>query len=150
MRDIGRRRARLAAWLVLLVGTAMSSGCTIRLVADYDEQIDAAATTLQKRMDRFLTQLESAAGTEAAEYAAGHAEFYDDYAVELRAVRVRAAAHPRNRVSIAQYDLMEDSLHELEAAHRDAPIAAEAVQTFRELFNQSWQAIIALEVAKKR
>lgn len=150
MRNIGRSRTGLAAWLMLLVMVALSSGCTIRLAAEYDEQIDAAATTLQKRMDRFLTELESAAGTEAAEYARGHAEFYDDYAVELRAVRVRAAAHPRNRVSLAQYDLMEDSLHELEAAHRDAPIAPEAVQTFRELFNQSWQAIIALEVAKKR
>jgi hypothetical protein len=59
--------------------------------------------------------------------------FYSDYAVELRSLQVRAAGQPKNQITVQQLDLMTSSLEEL-----------------RDLFNQSWGAIIALEMAKKR
>ena len=45
---------------------------------------------------------------------------------------------------------MSANLEELRKAHESAPLTAEAVPTFRDLFNQGWRAIIALELAKKR
>jgi hypothetical protein len=70
--------------------------------------------------------------------------------VGIRAVKVRALAQPKNSITAKQLDLMSNSLEELRKAHEDAPISAEAVPTFRDLFNQAWGAIIALELAKKR
>lgn len=134
--------------LALSCATTLTTGCTIRLIADYDEEIDAAATSLQKQMDAFLTEIAASTGAEATH--AHHARFYQEYAVEVRSVRIRAASHPKNAISITQYDRMLDSLQELEAAHRDGPIGPEVAAQFRSLFNQAWGAIIALEVAKKR
>jgi hypothetical protein len=100
-------------------------------------------------MDSFLTTLEIHAGSAEAEYAR-HEQFYADYQVELRSVLVRARSHPKNTITEQQLSLMINSLEELRAAHVDAPLDPEAVRVYRDLFMQAWQAIITLEVAKKR
>lgn len=144
-------RIRLCAALLLapLLGHPLA-GCTrITLISAYDEQIDHSASELQQRMDAFLTMLADKAGEPEASYAANR-EFYSDYAVGIRAVKVRALAQPKSSITVQQLDLMSGSLEELRKAHEDAPIPAEAVPAFRDLFNQAWGAIIALELAKKR
>ena len=126
------------------------AGCSrITLISSYDEQIDHSATELQRRMDAFLTMLADKEGTPQASYEANKS-FYSDYAVDLRSLKVRAVSQPKNQITGQQIDLMTSSLEELRKAHQSGPIAADAVPTFRDLFNQSWGAIIALEMAKKR
>jgi hypothetical protein len=141
-------RIRLCAALMLapLLGLPVA-GCA-RITA-YDEQIDHSASELQQRMDAFLTMLADKEGAPEASYEANR-DFYSDYAVGIRAVKVRALAQPKNSITVQQLELMSNSLEELRKAHADAPISAEAVPTFRDLFNQAWGAIIALELAKKR
>ncbi len=150
------RRVWLAFALacIALAGLA-ASGCAVRLIAAYDETIDLTATRLQKSMDAFLTRMEQQAG-DAATYAQNR-QFYADYAVEVRSVLVRARAHPMNERTIEQYELMLDSLAELEASHQGEPgdedagaLPVVAIPAYRDLFNQAWGAIIKLEVAKKR
>jgi hypothetical protein len=46
--------------------------------------------------------------------------------------------------------LMMDNLQQLRLAHEAGPLAPPTVQATRDLFNQGWQAIIALEIAKRR
>jgi hypothetical protein len=144
-------RIRLCAALLLAPLLCLPlAGCTrITLISAYDEQIDHSASELQQRMDAFLTMLADKEGTPEASYEANR-DFYSDYAVGIRAVKVRALAQPKNSITVQQLDLMSNSLEELRKAHEDAPISAEAVPTFRDLFNQAWGAIIALELAKKR
>ncbi|MGH7460981.1 MAG: hypothetical protein ACREMA_08125, partial [Longimicrobiales bacterium] len=91
-------------WAFALLLLALTASCTIRLVADYDEKIDAAATELQKGMDSHITGLLSV--PQAQRTYAGNERFYLDYAVGLRSVKIRAEGQPRNRVSIQQYDAM--------------------------------------------
>ncbi|HKU60413.1 MAG TPA: hypothetical protein VJQ44_04285 [Gemmatimonadales bacterium] len=144
-------RVRLCAVLLLapVLGLPVA-GCTrVTLISAYDEQVDHSASELQQRMDGFLTMLADKAGTPEASYEANR-DFYSDYAVGIRAVRVRALAQPKNSITVQQLDLMSNSLEELRKAHQDAPISAEAVPAFRDLFNQAWGAIIRLELAKKR
>ena len=149
-----RDRRRALALLAVLCALALG-GCTVRMVSDYDETIDLTATQLQKDMDAFLTQMEYDSG-DAVTYGANR-QFYAMYATEIRSLLIRAQAHPKNEISLIQYGLMLDSLGELEASHRgeeeeeDAGmLPVEAIPTYRDLFNQSWGAIIKLEVAKKR
>lgn len=153
-RPAWRDRQRALALLAVLCALALG-GCTVRLVSDYDETIDLTATQLQKDMDSFLTQLEYDSG-DAVTYGANK-QFYAMYATEIRSLLIRAQAHPKNDISLIQYGLMLDSLGELEASHRGEEdqedtgvLPAEAIPTYRDLFNQAWGAIIKLEVAKKR
>ncbi|MBE0567435.1 MAG: hypothetical protein IH621_15870 [Krumholzibacteria bacterium] len=150
-----RRHPQVMALVFVALAVMSAGGCAVRLISDYDEQIDRSASELQKEMDGFLTQMEIEEG-EAVTYGANRG-FYPYYALEVRAVRVRAQAHPQNERSVAQYGLMLDSLAELEEAHRgdegfedEGTLPLEAIPVFRDLFNQAWAAIIHLEVAKKR
>lgn len=145
-----RTAPALARTLVMLALLWAGAGCTrVMLVSDYDEHIDRAASDLQRRMDRFLTGL--AADTGAAAAYEPHRAFYRDYLLDLRAVELRARAHPKNAQSLEQYRLMRESLEALRSTHEaQGALGAAFLEASRELFNQSWQAIIALEVAKRR
>jgi hypothetical protein len=146
---------RLLVLALVALAVLAAGGCTVRLISDYDETIDQSASQLQKEMDSFLTQMETDQ-EDAVTYGANRG-FYPYYATEVRAVLVRAQAHPKNELTVAQYELMLDSLKELEEAHRgdegvedEGTLPVEAIPVFRDLFNQAWSAIIRLEVAKKR
>ena len=141
-------RWRWQAWtlMCLLVGLV---GCQVTLISSYDPEIDRAATALQKKMDAFLTGLEKNAGQPQAAYV-WNAAFYDDYLVELRSVHLRAQSHAKNEITTKQLTLMMDNLQQLRLAHEAAPLALPTIQATRDLFNQGWQAIIALEIAKRR
>jgi hypothetical protein len=135
--------ARIVLLALLLAGV---SGCAVTLISQYDEQIDKSATALQLEMDAFLTGLEAAPQPTFAE----KQPFYTDYQVKLRSVLLRAQSHPKNDLTVRQIELMTKNLAELQAAHRAGPLDPAAVATTRSLFNLGWQAIIKLELAKKR
>ena len=140
-----------AVWLLTLCALAvLNASCAIRLAADYDEQIDQAATALQQEMDGHLTKLELLGAKPAAAFAE-HEEFYADYGVKLRSVRVRAQGHAKNDISLQQLDNMANSLIELRDQHkRGGTLSAGFITATRELFNAGWAAVIKWEIAKKR
>lgn len=140
----------VAQWLLVVTLQLALGGCTLRLVADYDEQIDRAATSLQQEMDGHLTKLEELGGQPGAAFAANQ-EFYRDYAVRLRSVRIRAEAYQRNEITTQQLDRVAASLQELRDQHeRGDTLSRDFIVTARELFNTSWGAVIEWEIAKKR
>lgn len=142
-------RSASRAWVAGLCLGLASAACTVTLVSHYDEQIDRAATELQRRMDLYLTILEFTSGPETA-YAANE-EFYLEYAVDVRSVDLRARAHPKNSISLQQYAVMLASLEDLRATHETQDtLSAAYIRQVRAMFNQAWGAIIRLEVAKKR
>jgi hypothetical protein len=142
----GHGRARVRALVLLVLALA---ACRVTLIGPYDPEIDRGASRLQRRMDAFLTRLETADTIRAASYAA-HRDFYAEYAVDLRSMLVRAESHPENMITEEQLRLMLDSLAALRAAHEAGPLAPATIATARDLYNQSWRAIITVEVAKKR
>lgn len=127
------------------------AGCTpIRLASDYDERIDEAASTLQQEMDAYLTTLEALGNSSEAEFSQNE-DFYRDYAVALRSVRLRAQGHRKNELTLQQLDRMSESLEELEEQHRQSNILSSGyTRAVRDLFNSAWGAVIAWEIAKKR
>lgn len=136
-------------WALALLLLALAASCTLRLVADYDEKIDVAATELQKGMDSQITRLLSIPQTQRT-FAASES-FYLDYAVGLRSVKIRAESQPRNRISIQQYDAMLNSLETMRNLHKtQGQLGDGFLNTARDEFNLAWRAIIELEQAKKR
>lgn len=143
-----------ALLLVLALGTvalAAPACVTVRLAGDYDEQVDNAASVLQKRMDTYLTRLESLPDGDPGRAYAPNQQFYLDYGVDLRALEIRAAGLPRNSITLQQVDLMESSLEQLRGTHQaQNGLSAASLGQYRTLFNTAWRAILAWELAKKR
>ncbi|MBI4634082.1 MAG: hypothetical protein HY742_09360 [Deltaproteobacteria bacterium] len=132
----------------LLLVVALAGCASIRLIADYDEQIDKSVSELQRKCETFLTGLERNVGKPEA----GHdtnTKFYDEAKVDLSAIRVRAAAISKNEITLKQLDLLADSLDKLEQLHKGG-LRREQIKPLRSAFNASFTAILKLELAKKR
>ena len=76
---------------LLLLGS-----CTVQFVALYDQQTDTAVTTLQRSVETFFVELETLSSP-SCEYA-NHTTFYQTVKVDVKAVRIRAAAIPQNEL----------------------------------------------------
>jgi hypothetical protein len=140
-----QRRLTVFVAVVLIAAVACTS---VRLIGDYDEQLDKGITRFHRNMEAHLTALERQIGTEKAEYE-NYGAFYQDARVELSSIRVRAAAHPKNDLTLEQVDLLIENLDNLETMHREG-INANDIPPVRNAFNIGTTAILKLEFAKKR
>jgi hypothetical protein len=141
-------RFRWNLFLVLCLLTGFV-GCQMTLISSYDPEMDKAATALQKKMDAFLTKLETQAGHPQTDYS-WNVTFYDDYLVELRSLHLRAGSDPKNEKMAKQVQLMMENLQQLRLAHQAGSLDLSTLQATRTVFNQGWQDIIGMEIAKRR
>jgi len=118
------------------------------LISEYDKEIDITVTAFQKKMTRFLISLERNIGKEKSEYS-NNTEFYDEIRVDLSAIKVRAAAIPKNEITIKQINLLIENVSNLERLHK-LGITPVDIPPLRTAFNTSCTAILKLELAKKR
>lgn len=140
-------RARLPRLLLALVVTA----CSVTLVARYDEVFDRSASSLQHRFDSHLTRLMALPpASDSAAYPAS-APFYLAYQVDLRALLLRARSLPRNELTAQQLEAVAASIEEVRATHeRRTRLDTAFARVSRDLVNQGWQGVLALELAKQR
>jgi hypothetical protein len=143
---VGPRRSLPA--LALVLGLA---ACTVTLISHYDEVFDRSATALQRQLDAHLTRLlASGAGSDSTTYAF-NVPFYNQYEIDLRSLLVRARSLPRNGPTSTQLEALIASVAELRREHQaNTRLGAAYLETSRGLLNQAWQAVLALELAKKR
>ena len=150
-RSLFRVRALL---LMLALGAAAltPAACvTVKLVGDYDQQIDRSATRLQKRMDTFLTKVENLPSGDPDRRYAPNTKFYLGYGVDLRALETRATSLQKQSITVQQVQLMESSLEQLRSTHATQDdLSAAALDEYRKLFNTAWTAILTFELAKRR
>jgi len=139
-------------WFVCLLVAALAAGCTtVKLVADYDEQIDKGATALQKDMETFLVKLESSADTPKAKVEAylKHKQFYDDSQIAVRALRVRADATERNSLTVRMLDRIESNLLLMQDMDKEG-LERQEIALLRGAFTSQFTAVLTFELAKKR
>ncbi len=146
-----RHRTTFGRCLALASLSIALLGCTVTLVSRYDEVFDRSATALQREMDEFLTNLELASPTSEEASYTHNAKFYAEYAVEVRGLLIRARSLPKNDHTAQQVELMLRSVEDLRSTHEaQGHLSTGYIGVTRNSLNQSWQAIIALELAKKR
>ncbi|UUZ70080.1 hypothetical protein LP416_13315 [Polaromonas sp. P2-4] len=138
----------LAGAIFLAVGVALS-GCTIKLISNYDETTDKTVTALQKKTEGHLVALEAVEGLPECRYEK-HKQFYDEAKVDVSAIAVRAAAISKNEITTEQTVLLSSSLGSLEKLHKIACLPKEQISILRTQFNSSFTAILKLELAKRR
>lgn len=79
--------------LVAAVGVVaiILGGCTVKLVSDYDEQIDSGATTILSDTTSFIKKMNNTAGSPAGDYD-HNKDFYADEHGKVVALEARANA----------------------------------------------------------
>ena len=153
MRNRTKLHANPWAWLTaLLIAFALGGCSTIKLVGDYDEQIDKGVTQLQKEVETFLVKLEATAEKPAdtVESYDKNKKFYEDSKVALSGLRVRADSMERNSITVRMLDRLSNNISRLEGMHRDGFVKAEIDQSIRGALNSQFTAILTFELAKKR
>lgn len=150
-------------WL-LSIFLLVTTGCTVRLIAEYDENIDQGITTLQKKTEAFLTQMETDLtrsellkdGAEEKEkllkkvaYEA-HEDFYRDFLVDLRVLKVRADSYAGNELTVKQLEAMEEILNAQKIVHQSGLETSDDIADMRSAFTRGFKGILKLEIAKKR
>jgi len=144
----GQYKRLLTIYLCMLIIGLTVTGCSIRLIADYDQKIDDSVTALQKKTEAFLIKLERTCQKPEGDYSK-HVSFYDEAKVELSALKVRADAVALNKLTSEQLKELHDSFEKMEEQHKlgFTPIV---VAKTRDILNMHFTAILKLEVAKKR
>jgi hypothetical protein len=147
--DSGFSVFRLAIFCLAL---ALSGCSTVKLVGDYDEQIDRGVTRLQKDVETFLVKLEESANKPAdkVEGFEKNRKFYQDTKVTLSGLRVRADSMERNSITVRMLDRLANNIARLEGMHREGLVKAEIDQSIRGALNAQFTAILTFELAKKR
>jgi hypothetical protein len=139
-------------FVMVAILTVVMSACSVRFISDYDETTDRSVTELQRKVETFLVKMENTAGTSEGEYVNNKA-FYDDVKVALSAMRVRAAAMPKNELTVQSIDLIEENIENLRQLHErrgEKGLSKALVEPIRTAINAQFTAILKLEFAKKR
>lgn len=136
----------------MLIAFALAGCSTIKLVGDYDEQIDKGVTQLQKDVETFLVVLEASAEkpSDKVENYEKNKKFYDDCKITLSSLRVRADSTERNSITVRMPDRVSNNISRLEGMHREGLAKAEIDQSIRGALNSQFTAILTFELAKKR
>jgi hypothetical protein len=140
-------RAHAAPFALLLGAVALAcAGCLrVQYISPYDETTDRMVTALHQSTSEVLDELE-------ASPTPGYAAMSKRYAGlkgELRAVQLRNEARPKNRLTIEQLQRLKANLELLEKTHKDGQLSQVMVQPMRDAFDQTFRAILTLELAKK-
>jgi hypothetical protein len=144
----------LFLWLTL--------GCTVRLVSMYDEATDKSLTDIQKKTDDFIQKLHTVQGTPTASFDSTQA-FYQAIEKDVKTLLFRVEAIPKNEKTVSlvrniQLQLTGNksspdgaSLRELHQlpGNRNNGIPAASLEIAQRNINQTIQAALSLELAKK-
>lgn len=149
LRHPRRRPSTLLTSILGLLLLVALTGCSgVNLISEYDQQTDESLEQLQQDIESVLTKLERNLGTDAGNYDA-YASRYDSIRVRLRTLKVRASSRPKNEIQVTQLGNVLEQIDLFEQAHKQG-MSAEEIPPFRRGFNQSFRAMITLELAKKR
>jgi hypothetical protein len=127
---------------------------SVKLVGDYDEQIDKGVTALQKDTESLLVGMEANAKKpeDKVEPYNKHKEYYSKAKVAISGLRVRADATERNSLTVRMLDKLQANIDRLETADnsQEGITKEEIDKSFRPALNSQFTAILTFELAKKR
>jgi hypothetical protein len=148
MLSIVSRLTVAAKIFILALVLSILQACALVPTTPYDSSTDKSITRLQKRTAQHFVVLAALQGAGPCDYAE-FTDFYDDSAVALSGLMVRAKALPRNLVTVEQLLLLQFSFESLAKLHRLGCLSPVQVADVWRSFDASFSAILRLELAKK-
>lgn len=144
---------RWRIWLALVFALALT-GCTVKLVSDYDAVTDTQVTELQRSLSAFLTDLDGRLGTPEADYA-NYKSTYSALKTDVSSLSFRVDALPKNKITQEQVKKVSENLDRLEKLHKigfanDVEAQHLVLLDVAKTFNSQLGSILQFELAKKR
>ena len=137
----------LSLFFVIMILAA--SGCVVRFITDYDEQVDKSVTELHRKVETLLVKIESNINQPEGSYDKLK-PLYEEIKVDIGAIDVRVSAKPKNEQTIEQLELLRENIHALEEIHMIGIGDRDVVIILRKQFKSAFVSILTLELGKKR
>lgn len=146
-RDFPRRQTRKLFYFTsaaAILGLLISS-CAVMLVGPYDEVTDKAITDLETKAEHFFAKQSKAVSYEDTK------SFVQDAQGSINAIRLRAEVYGKDKNSgeLRELDLLSQNLNNLLDLAKTNP-SQDAWEPARTLVETNFQALIQIELAKKR
>ncbi len=138
--------------IILILLFTLFSGCSVKLISDYDQLIDQYATQLQSAIETFLIKMERSAGTPEGSYAK-NTGFYDEIQGTLTTLLIRAETTDDSKIVAEQIILLQENLENLRKLHEgqgEKGLTQALTGPMRAAFNTQFRAVIKLQTALKR
>lgn len=140
---IARNRSAIA--IVGLIALLCAACGTVTVISSYDEATDQGVTALHRSVSGLLDQLDQPS---VPDYAANK-KTYDSVRSDLAALRLRNDLRPKNSLAVKQLALLADQLGTLEGQHKAGTLNQPMIQPARDALDQTFRAILKLELEKK-
>jgi hypothetical protein len=144
------KRLAVFAWLATLF-VALSCG-PVRLVSPYDAVLDEGTTTLHTKVAAFVGKMTILSGKPEGTYEANK-HFYPEVVAEVSSLRLRAAAVPKNEISVKLFDELAANLERLRKLHEisaDGGLSPVVAGPALAALDVNFQSIVKFEIAKRR
>ena len=142
-------RARIWIWLWTLL---VALGCQVRLATAYDEIIDRGASDLHTDIAAFVGKMATLSGKPEGTYDLNQG-VYPEFLAKVSTLRMRAAAAPKNQITVKLLDELSGNLERLRLLHQmgkerglNKALAGPALSAI----DVNCSAIIQYELAKRR
>lgn len=131
---------------ILCVVVGIFSGCTLKLIGDYDDTIDKGVTDLQQKTEVYFVKLQSAPATPYDQ------SVYDDLDARLAVLKSRAAALPQYGIITEQVANLKSQVDKFQQLDRISPrpLSTIIVTAPESAIAISVESILKLELALKR
>jgi hypothetical protein len=144
-----QRKSRLPPWQMLkisLIAVFVLAACTVRLIGDYDDNIDKGVTDLQQRTEFYFAKLRSTPATTFDQ------AFYDDVNARLVVLKTRASSLQKYAIVGQQITNLQEQYKDLEKLDRSSsrPISSTMVDAADNGITASVESILKLELTLKR
>jgi len=113
-RELGFANARVWIWFWTLL---VAVGCQVRFATAYDEIIDRGTSDLHTEVMAFVGKMAALSGTPEGTYDANQA-VYPELSAKVSTLRLRAAAAPKNQITVKLLDELAGNLERLRLLHR--------------------------------
>ena len=137
--------------LLLPLALCLLSGCAVRLIMEYDDQLDKGLTTLQQSTEQFLSQLDSEAGSPKAADSANK-DFYIHAEASLRTLETRAQSEPKSKIVYMQMEELRKSYEDLKGLHQldgDKGMSPGEIHSARSGIESQFVSLFTLQLALK-
>ncbi len=146
----GKSHAGAYAFCMSLLILLLAAGsCTVRYVADYDEEVKDEILSISKHIDRFYVQLLNT--IEEARTFASVKQQYLDIEVELRGLITRNKIRSKNEESVRQSEIALELWLDDKKTHQESNTVSDfIINQHRDQFQRIFIAMAKGEEAKKQ
>ncbi len=144
--------------LVLLSCVHFMTGCSQKLMTDYDADTEKLATQTYEKISSLFINLKSKVGTQEANFN-NYEKDYNTIEVQLDTLQMRASAFPKNKQTQEMIKELEKQINTFETLHKEKDIftnqdrretGIKAIEQAKRGIQTTVTAILKLEIAKKR